>query len=178
MHSYCESLHAKFAFSLLEEHISTCNLSLYWGPEAFGQSHHETLICKSIVLHNTGIRCMHIGNLLHSSWGMDFFLRCCMNRHSTVSYTLIPTRFPRIEGASGNVSQQHTSRSSWLISRTEWEQCNVQTKTETRGLTPWKHDLSVDRSTGSCYLIMQYSDAANPCHATLLMNGLTPQLTE
>ena len=29
------------------------------------------------------------------------------------SYTLNPARFPRIEGASGNVSEHHTSRSSW-----------------------------------------------------------------
>ena len=35
------------------------------------------------------------------------------------SYTLIPARFPRIEGASGNVSEHHTSRSSWLLSRTD-----------------------------------------------------------
>ena len=41
------------------------------------------------------------------------------NREYTFSYTLIPARFPRIEGASGNVSEHHTSRSSWLISRTE-----------------------------------------------------------
>ena len=30
----------------------------------------------------------------------------------------IPTRFPRIEGASGNVSGHHTSRSTWISSRT------------------------------------------------------------
>ena len=35
------------------------------------------------------------------------------------SYTLIPARFLRIEGASGNVSEHHTSRSGWLISITE-----------------------------------------------------------
>ena len=37
------------------------------------------------------------------------------------SYILIPVRFPEIEGASGNVSEHHTSRSSWLISRTVCE---------------------------------------------------------
>ena len=34
------------------------------------------------------------------------------------SYVLISARFPRIEEASGNVSEHHTSRSSWLIPRT------------------------------------------------------------
>ena len=34
------------------------------------------------------------------------------------SYTLLPARFPRIKGASGNGSEHHTSRSNWLISRT------------------------------------------------------------
>ena len=34
------------------------------------------------------------------------------------SYTLIPARFHRLEGASGNVSEHHTSRSSWLFSWT------------------------------------------------------------
>ena len=34
------------------------------------------------------------------------------------SYTHIPARFPRVEGESGNVSEHHTSRSNWLISRT------------------------------------------------------------
>ena len=33
-------------------------------------------------------------------------------------YALIPARFPRIEGASGNVSKYNTSKSSWLILRT------------------------------------------------------------
>ena len=35
------------------------------------------------------------------------------------SYTLIPARLPRIEGASGNASEHHTARSSWLISCTD-----------------------------------------------------------
>ena len=34
------------------------------------------------------------------------------------SYTLRPERFPRIEEASGNVSEHHTSRSTWPRSRT------------------------------------------------------------
>ena len=38
--------------------------------------------------------------------------------HQLNSYTLNPARFPRIEGASGNVSEHHTSRSSWPSSRT------------------------------------------------------------
>ena len=46
-----------------------------------------------------------------------FFL---MHSHHNIShsYTLIPDRFPRIKGESGNVSGHHTAKSSWLISRT------------------------------------------------------------
>ena len=34
------------------------------------------------------------------------------------SHTLIPARYPRIEGTSSNVSEHHTSRSNWFTVRT------------------------------------------------------------
>ena len=42
-----------------------------------------------------------------------------------ISYTLIPARFPRIEGAAGNVSETHSSRFSWNSLRTEVNCCEI-----------------------------------------------------
>ena len=61
-------------------------------------------------------------------WSPRFFSQCS-NQSSThtsqrlwqINYTLNPARFPRIEGESGNVSEHHTSRSSWHRSRTEMQ---------------------------------------------------------
>ena len=55
----------------------------------------------------------------------------CQSEMDQFSYTLIPARFPKIEGASGNVSEHHTSRSSWLISRTELGEAHLQAPTST-----------------------------------------------
>ena len=77
----------------------------YFRFNAYDTLVHDRVVCSVVDFETVA---SSLEEFLWIGWGVDVI-------HS---YTLIPARFPRIEGPSSNVSERHNSRSSWLISRT------------------------------------------------------------